>query len=600
MTHKLLSNLIFFLILISSAHCSDIFQAIDSGKVSTISKMIEQNPKILNTPNHDNLTPLNFAAYKGQTQIVAKLLELGADLTIGDNENSRPIHNAAAGGYIDIVDLLLSYGADLNIQDNNGYSPLMWATMRGHTELVKFFLSKGANIFLKDNYTRPAFHMALWNRNIEITKLFIEHGFNIDSVWSQSFRPIDWAIFRKDLPMVEMLIDEGANIHSKNTRGETYLHCAVFHNEIDIAELLIKSGIDVNSTKKGNLTPLHIAAIANYTDMTEMVNLLINYGAELDARSSDGGTPIHYARAAKNQVVRDLLIAKGAKELPRNFPKYSGKYLGAKPPGDEPEPFVPELFTDIYGTHSRLTFSPDGKEAYWQALIMRGINATSRVWFTKEVDGVWQAPQIADFSEYRSGGPVFFDHGNKLMYYSSRPHANSTNPNDLDLWLVEKTSEGWSKPIHLDTIINNENSNESYPHIADDGTIYLKRGRGGYRGESGYIQYKQTDGDYKEIGVIGDFFETDYVDLCEMMDLFLFSTDRRRERFHSELYVSFHQADGRWTTPVYLGDKLHQGKRIEFGWLSPDKNYLFITKDFCPYWIDAKIIDELRSENLNK
>ncbi|MEE9441960.1 MAG: hypothetical protein V3V99_04765 [candidate division Zixibacteria bacterium] len=159
---------------------------------------------------------------------------------------------------------------------------------------------------------------------------------------------------------------------------------------------------------------------------------------------------------------------------------------------------------------------------------------------------------------------------------------------DLDLWMVERSGEGWSEPIHLSSPLNADGSMESYYHFADDGTIYIRKGN------RGFVQYGLIDGKYEEIGTVGDFFDTDFVDTCKSMKHIILSSDRQRDRFHFELFVSFHEPDGRWTEPVYLGDRLHQGERVEYGQISPDGRYMFISRDFRFYWIDAGIIEEHR------
>jgi inversin len=51
---------------------------------------------------------------------------------------------ASFGGYLDILALLLDCGADINHQDNEGMDALHWAIRRHHPEAVKLLLEKGA------------------------------------------------------------------------------------------------------------------------------------------------------------------------------------------------------------------------------------------------------------------------------------------------------------------------------------------------------------------------------------------------------------------------------------------------------------------------
>jgi hypothetical protein len=208
----------------------------------------------------------------------------------------------------------------------------------------------------------------------------------------------------------------------------------------------------------------------------------------------------------------------------------------------------------------------------------------------KEEGGKWTAPEAAPFSKYPNGGPAFHHEGNKLFFHSLRPRDNTNVPaKDLDLWVVERKREGWGAPEHLNTPLNSDETFESYPTVAKDGTIYLNRGR------QGYVKSAYINGKYAEPETIGDLFNTDFVDTCsEMRYLFLFSDKKRRERFDYEIFVSLHKPDGRWSKPIYLGQKLHPGKRATQAMITFDGKYLFFTKYFSFFWVDAKILDDLK------
>ena len=61
-----------------------------------------------------------------------------------------------------------------------------------------------------------------------------------------------------------------------------------------------------------------------------------------------------------------------------------------------------------------------------------------------------------------------------------------------------------------------------------------------------------------------------------------------------ELNICYHRQDGTWSPAKYMGDKLHQGRRATSNSVSHDQKYLFFCSDFSIYWMDTKIIDELR------
>ena len=109
------------------AFSQDIYTAVADGNVEMVRQFLEKDPGLLNLKNQDLLSPLNLAAERGQFEVAALLLKMGADPSIGDNENSQPIHLAAISGSIPILDLLLEKGVDIDTRDFNqkfhGISP---------------------------------------------------------------------------------------------------------------------------------------------------------------------------------------------------------------------------------------------------------------------------------------------------------------------------------------------------------------------------------------------------------------------------------------------------------------------------------------------
>jgi cytohesin len=73
-----------------------------------------------------------------------------------------------------------------------------------------------------------------------------------------------------------------------------------------MAELLIAAGADVNAKSDGGSTPLHGAALRGKEEVAE---LLIAKGADVNAKNENGTTPLHFA---DTREIAELLIAKGA------------------------------------------------------------------------------------------------------------------------------------------------------------------------------------------------------------------------------------------------------------------------------------------------
>ena len=469
------------------------------------------------------------------------------------------------------------------------------AIRQGDLGRVEDLIDKNPELVNTRQGSRYPLHLAALFKKKDVAELLISKGADVDRFAKNvsefaplEFTPLTDAIRNNDLEMIKLFVRHDADLHKTTSLGESYLHFAAFMDRKELVDYFIEKGIDVNIRKNGNLTPLHIASVTGHL---EVVELLIEKGADLNVVSTDGGTPLHFAIAARQQDVVDLLKSRGAKEVPRNFPFYKGKYLGVKNPGSTPELFAPELFRDIYRVHSTPAFSPDGKEVYWECIFMQGNNNASRVWFMKEENGRWTDPKVAPFSEYPSGGPAFYHDGNGLVYHSMRPRNNSNTPaKDLDLWIVERNDDVWNEPKHLEIPFNKDGSFEVCPLVAKDRTIYLVVGRQG-----GFVKSAFSNGKYSATETIGDLFDTDVVDTCRDQEHILFFSDKGRdERFEYEIYVSYHQPDGRWSKPVYMGNRLHPGRRATQAIVSFDGQYLFFVSYFYYYWVDAQIIEEMR------
>ena len=78
---------------------------------------------------------------------------------------------------------------------------------------------------------------------------------------------------------------------------------------LDVARLLIEHGAEVDARDEFGTTPLHAAVVRGSLDV---VRLLIELGADIEAKSADGVTPLHVAAFYNLLGVARILIEKGA------------------------------------------------------------------------------------------------------------------------------------------------------------------------------------------------------------------------------------------------------------------------------------------------
>lgn len=116
--------------------------------------------------------------------------------------------------------------------------------------------------------------------------------------------PLILAVKKDALDVVKFLCNAGADVNCRDTDGLTALHWAVWSASIEtIRYLVCEQGCDVNVAGSAGLleTPLHYVLRCHTTqppgEGLELLAMLLQRGADKEARSAHGRTPLHYAAA---------------------------------------------------------------------------------------------------------------------------------------------------------------------------------------------------------------------------------------------------------------------------------------------------------------
>lgn len=145
------------------------------------------------------LTPLHAALQQGHREVVAALLDHGADVDAFAAEPGQyrptPLHVAARWGTHEDVILLLDHGADPNggspVADSLDTGGLTWAVCAGDVALVKLMLERGLD--LAHERHREALHRAAERGHVEMVRLLIEHGADPRAVDTHGETPLERA-----------------------------------------------------------------------------------------------------------------------------------------------------------------------------------------------------------------------------------------------------------------------------------------------------------------------------------------------------------------------------------------------------------------------
>ena len=121
-------------------------------------------------------TPLILASGYGLKEVVAALIEAGADINVQGNEGDTPLYVAGQQGHLEVVKELLTGGAAVNQAQKDGASPLYVASQQGHVEVVRGLLKAGADPTLVADNCATALGGARHFGRTRIVQLLQEHG----------------------------------------------------------------------------------------------------------------------------------------------------------------------------------------------------------------------------------------------------------------------------------------------------------------------------------------------------------------------------------------------------------------------------------------
>ena len=155
-----------------------------------------------------------------------------------------------------------------------------------------------------------------------------------DIVYNKGVTDLHHAVCLNLVALAQSLLDQGADINAKATlhasisphytifldkvetgdderelEDSTPLHAAALANARETAEVLLQNGADINAKDDEGATSLHFAALANARETAEV---LLQNGADIDTRAKDGLTPLHAAALANARETAEVLLQNGA------------------------------------------------------------------------------------------------------------------------------------------------------------------------------------------------------------------------------------------------------------------------------------------------
>jgi len=172
----------------------------------------------------EGLPPLIVAVRKGNTEIVAALLEGGADVDAASAEGKTALLYAVETGSFPLVTAILKHKPNTEVRNRDGYTPLLLASLKGDAKVVEALIQAGANVnarFARGDW--PALHRAVMNRHKSLVELLLTNGADPNAITASGEAPLTLARQKRaNLSSVEQAtLREIADLLLKHGADET-------------------------------------------------------------------------------------------------------------------------------------------------------------------------------------------------------------------------------------------------------------------------------------------------------------------------------------------------------------------------------------------
>jgi ankyrin repeat protein len=253
----------------------------------------------------------SVAVLSNSLKIITEIVGRGFDIDTRFADGYTMLTIATSNDHtLESFRLLLEKGADPNVRDGDGWAPLHLASINGRTALIAPLIKAGADVDakVKDGKATPccSIHLACRQGHLETVKVLLDCGCGVDSLDQNGNTPLPYAICEGHIGVAWELIDRSANVNAPQFLSPV-LCLALRNRHCELIPLLLERGADVNARDAEGLTPLHALCWKNAP--ASIVDELVMLGADVNAqRKKDGMTPLHLACYFQNDDIVERLL----------------------------------------------------------------------------------------------------------------------------------------------------------------------------------------------------------------------------------------------------------------------------------------------------
>jgi hypothetical protein len=298
--------------------------AVYNGDAAEVARLLDAGADVTLSNNY-GASPMTLASEVADTEILRLLLDAGADVDSPNAEGQTALMTVARTGNVAAARLLLEHGATVDARESwGGQTALMWASARRHPEMMELLLANSAEIDARSTTRDYQRHVQAEGRP--------------KSLDTGGFTPLLYAARENCAACIDVLLANGAEINLPDPDGVSPLLLAIMNANWDIARQLIDAGADVNQWDIYGEAPLFTAIglytrvnggrasidPLNETEGSAIVQMLLDHGANPNMQlffrpanvrgstNTRGSTPLIRAANNGDQEMVELLLEYGA------------------------------------------------------------------------------------------------------------------------------------------------------------------------------------------------------------------------------------------------------------------------------------------------
>ena len=207
-------------------------------------------------------------------------------------------------------------GADPDEPNEDGLTEIQKAIENDNYRLTGLLLKTGSSVNLKKNGKSLLMTAAQSKSTSDIVEILLKFGANVNDTDSRGKSALMHALSNKEevnMSVIKLLLNNGADLEQNYKGGETVLHHAINNcNSTQLIQMLVDYGANVNQTDEDGCLALFYAIDL---DNPEIVKVLLDCGTNVNQVDKEGNSALNYATGPDNKIsiqVIKLLLDYGA------------------------------------------------------------------------------------------------------------------------------------------------------------------------------------------------------------------------------------------------------------------------------------------------